>query len=241
MKTTIADRPTTTQPRLVIEVVGPAGSGKTTLAKAMSRRDQRIVTDIQVSKAGFVPFFIQNTRLFLPTYLRSYRQSRWFTWKETRSMVYLKAWQRLMRQGSSGHAGLTLFDHGPIFRLVRLHAFGPEITRSRLYEQWWISTLKQWAATLNVVIWLEAPYEILAQRIDARDEWHRVKGKAQHEMHEFLERYDASYERALSMLTAHGGPRVLRFDTQRESADQIAEEALSALEAELHMMEFQLI
>jgi deoxyadenosine/deoxycytidine kinase len=235
MKTTPTAHTLTKQTRRVIEIVGPAGAGKSTLSKALCRRDQRIAPGVHLSKPGFVPFFIRNTLLFLPLYLRRYRRTRWFDWKETRSMVYLKAWLPLLKRHTSHHT-LTLLDDGAIFRLVRLREFGPEITRSQLFESWWNEVFDEWVAALNLVIWLDAPYEVLTQRIDARHRWHRMKGKSHYEMYEFLARYCAAYEKVLANLTANGAA-LLRFDTHRESPDQIAEKVLPALYTELRTSE----
>ena len=216
----------------VVEMVGPAGAGKTTLVEALSQRDQSIVAGVRLHKIGYVPFFLANTLVRLPTYLRRYRHSRWFNREETRCMVYLKAWHNRLSRPVHNHDTVVVLDHGPIFRLVLLREFGPEITKSQVYERWWDSALNQWAATLDMIIWLDAPNPVLANRVNARGRWHLVKGKPELEAYTFLARYRRSYEQVISMVTACDGPRVLRFDTDRASLDQIVDQVLAALDAE---------
>ena len=88
---------------------------------------------------------------------------------------------------------------------------------------------KQWASTLNMVIWLDAPDPVLEQRINSRDQRHSVKGKTESEVVHFLARYRTSYEEILAKLKTDGGPRLLQFDTSCTSIEQVAEEILSAI------------
>ncbi len=224
---TIAPRP----PR-VVEIVGPAGAGKTTLLRALNSRDEKFVAGVHLRKIECIPFFISNSLLFLSAFLRQYPHSRWFTWRETRSMIYLKAWRRLLSRQSLDPTKVTVFDHGPIFRLVLLREFGPEITKCRVFESWWDSTLIQWAALLDLVIWLDAPDAILMRRINGRNRWHQIKGGSEPNGYEFLVRYRTSYEQVISKLTARSSATVLRFDTDQESLEQIVKKVLAAFDWE---------
>jgi thymidylate kinase len=119
-----------------------------------------------------------------------------------------------------------LLNHGPIFKLATLNAFGPETLKSQAFDPWWHSVFEQWAFTLDIVVWLNAPDEILIERINARDQRHAVKGKSEVEAHKFLTRYQKSYEQILARLTAYGGPIPLQFDSSQASVEQIVDEIL---------------
>ena len=224
---------------LVVELVGPAGAGKTTLLQALNQRSTNIQSGVHLNKFHSLPFLLSNTLIFLPTFLFQYRHSRWFNWREARSMAYLAAWHRnLDRQTpynsvekSSILPPLTVFDHGPIFRLALLQEFGPEIRHSRRFEQWWNDMLKRWASTLDLIIWLDAPDTVLNERIHTRSVWHSAKEKSEQEVYDFLTRYRASYEQIIAKLTAHRGQTLLRFDTSQISPDQIIDEVTTALRA----------
>ena len=223
----------------VVEILGPAGAGKTTLLRVLTRRRQRIVANADVGKAACAGFLIRNAPMLLPGLSRSSPYGRRFTWDETRAMAYLEAWHRRFGRGISGNgtavdgeatAGLmTVFDHGPLFRLARLYAFGPTMTTGAAYGRWWGEMLRRWVSALDLVIYLDAPDEVLSRRIDAREHRHQIKGRAAHEVSEFLARYRTSFEEVLATFGAGDSPRLLRFDTTRTPAEQVADRVMAAL------------
>ncbi len=143
-------------------------------------------------------------------------------------MVYLKGWPRVLRQQAMQSGAAILLDHGPVFKLATLNAFGPERLKSQGFEQWWRSMFEQWAFTLDVVIWLKAPDKILVERINARNQRHAVKGKPEEEAYKFLMRYQTSYEQVMANLTAYGKPTLLQYDTHLVSIERIIDEVLAA-------------
>ena len=152
------------QPRpLVVELVGPAGSGKTTLARALCRR-AGIAEGIELPRREHLPHAVRHGLLLLPAYLRVGGDGGWLTWKEMRSMTYLRAWPHHLDRPPTERA-ITVLDHGPVFRLARLRAHGPRITRSAAFERWWQQSLELWTGLLDVVVSLDAPDELLVDRI----------------------------------------------------------------------------
>ena len=216
------------KPPLIVELVGPAGAGKTTLSRALSQRDEKILiaADLELRKSEHIPIFVRHVPFLLPVFLRRRRLSRWFTWDEIKAMVYLKAWPRVLRQQATKNGTTILLDHGPVFRLAKLHVFGPDKLRSQDFERWWHSMFGQWAYTLDMVIWLDAPDALLVERINTRSQRHVVKGKSEREAYEFLARYRTSYKQILAKLTAYRGLTLLQFDTSQASIEQIADEVL---------------
>ncbi len=219
------------KPPLVVEIIGPAGAGKTTLLRALSQRHNKIQTDIRLSKIRKIPFFISNTFSLLPTFLRQYRHSRWFNWRETRSMVYLKAGLHVLGHQKSNNNRVTILDHGPIYRLAFLRELGPEITTSQLYTRWWTSLLNQWIATLDIVIWLDAPNVFLLERIRVRDRWHTIKEKCEKEANEFLTHYRTFLEQIIAESVTDHQVVLLHFDTNQESVDQIVDKVLATFDS----------
>jgi shikimate kinase len=217
---------------LVVELLGPAGAGKTTLLRALSQRHQGIVHDIPLRKLGHIPFLVRQMGVLLPTFLRYYRHSRWFTWRESRFMVYIPAWHQQLNQPATASNTITVLDHGPLFRLVTLREFGPKITTSPAYMRWWDDMFDRWATRMDIVIWLDAPDAVLARRIEERPSRHRVKGKPAEEMYEFLARYRAAYEQIVARLESGSGTRILQFDTNQVQLDRMVEHILSVFETE---------
>ncbi len=215
----------------VVELVGPPGSGKTTLLRVLCQRDNKILPGIRLHKATYIPFFISKVFYWLPIFLSRYSHSRWFTWGELRALTYLSGWLQALERRTAIDDAVTVLDHGPIFRLALLREFGPEMIKSGLDDKWWNRVFAQWAKTLSLVIWLDASDSALLKRIHNRNQTHRVKGKPEHDVYEFLARYRSAYRDIIGKLAAHHGPALLCFDTEKQSPEQIAGEVLAAIEA----------
>ena len=223
------------KPPLIVELVGPAGAGKTTLSRALSRRDEKIMVaaDLELRRMAHIPIFVSQASRLSPVFLRRCRHSSWFTWDEIKAMVYLKGWPQVLRQQARNGGTAILLDHGPVFKLATLNAFGSERLRNKEFETWWTKMFTQWASTLDFVIWLDTSDSALIERINTRSQKHAVKAKAEQEASEFLARYRSSYEKMLQRLTAYGGPTLIKFDTGQTSIDQIVDEILGICDLRL--------
>jgi len=213
---------------LIIELVGLAGSGKTTLSRALSRRSEKIQlgAEIELRKLKHIPVFVRNTPSLLPIILHRSRYSRGFTWEEIKYLVYLKGWPHVLGQQAAYAGSAILLDHGPVFKLATLNAFGPEYLKTESIQAWWNSMFNQWASTVDIVIWLDAPDPILEKRINSRNQRHAVKGKTETEVLRFLARYRISYEQILAKLMTDRGPALFQFDTSQTTIEQVVDEVL---------------
>jgi len=216
---------------LIAEVVGPAGAGKTTLVLALSQRNERIRTVFSLRRVRYIPSFVGHAFSLLPTFLRQSRNGSGFTWQEIRLMTHLEAMQHAFGRTAPNYRGVTILDQGPVYMLARLHSFGFGNVRGRSLAQWWSDLLDRWAANLDMLIWLDASDMTLVDRIHARGKWHSVKEKPEQEAVQFLAGFRASCEQIIARLTAHGGPRVLYFNTDRDAPDQIVAEILAEFDS----------
>lgn len=219
------------KPILVAEIVGPAAVGKSTLSRLLNNRDRTMRTGLSVW--GLPPrLLLVNLCFALPVFLDLYWAAGWLRWDEIKQIVRLKALHQFLKQKRLQDYQTLVLDEGAVFALAWLYALGRESTRSRFSEKWLQDFLKQWARTLDAVIWLDAPDSILTERIRTRHKAHPVKDETDREIYEFLARYRASYEKIISELTAHRGVKVMRFSTELLAQDRVADAVLAGLQGE---------
>ena len=225
----LADNKIVDKPPHIVEVVGPAAAGKTTFLLTLSNRKNNIQPILGLRSTRNVPSYVINAILLLPVLLQQYHDGTWHTWSEINAMIRLRSLRHILRRQAL-KKGPVIIDQGPIFTLTGLLELGSDFARSQSFERWWNSILKQWASMLDMVIWLDAPDEILVQRIRARNKWHLVKERPDQDAKEFVARNRTYCEKVFSKLTSSGGPKLLRLDADKQSPDQLVDKALIALD-----------
>ena len=216
-----AARPPIAPPRL-IEVAGVAGAGKSTLTRSICELPGFHV-------GGFIharrPSDLLQVLIGSPRSLPILVSGGWsaprMSWAEFKLMMYVTRWRSVFRRDRDRRDGITVLDQGPFYALVRLKAEGKPFTTTRAFARWWNDMLRLWARELDVIIWLDAPDEVLRDRINGRAQHHRQKGRLADEAHGFLARYRLAFEGALRRMEALGSPEVLRYDTERTSTAQL--------------------
>lgn len=128
-----------------------------------------------------------------------------------RSLAYLDQWERVAR--APVDQGLhVVMDQGPLYRIIHI------VDRLGLAEpdtgapSWWSHQLETWGDLFHMVIYLDAPDEVLRQRIGGRGKPHRLEMAGPEDAGAELGRIRAWYEKALASLERRG-TEVLRIDT----------------------------
>jgi deoxyadenosine/deoxycytidine kinase len=213
----------------VVELVGPAGGGKTTLSKVLRQKNENflVADDLVLRNPEHLIIFVKYIPSLLPILYQQYRTSHLYSWDEIKSAVYLLSWTDVLTEQLEKKSTIILLDHGPVFKLAKLDTFGPEKPRSEKFETWWQNIIQQWANLLDLVVWLDAPDTILMDRINNRNQKHAVKGRSKQEAKMFLERYRNSYEKVFSQLNNYGETALIRFDSSQTTIELIADEILT--------------
>ncbi len=211
-------------PRFV-EIVGPAGAGKSTLYQALGSASGsiRLSNFPDVRKAANAPFFILNGLQLLLTFPHLFQPSdRQLTRSEFAWLSILNGWPGILHR-ESRDGKVIILDQGPVYLLTETREFGPECLRSQETERLWQDLYSRWASTLDMIVWLDAADPELAKRIRSRHKEHIVKHASVDATSEFLVRYRNAYERTISGLSAnHPRLKILRFDTRQVLPEELA-------------------
>ena len=217
----------------VVEIVGPAGSGKSTLAIELSKIDKRtIISPVpNLHQIRQLPFFAINCLRNTPN-LVSFLLSEKYTRPSLSQIVWmvtLTGWHQLLRRAKAA-GKILLLDQGPIFIMTDLSEFGPDCFRSEYMQKWWASSYEQWANTIDLVVWLDAPVSVLINRINSRTKQHIVKNKSPNEISNFLSMSRQALSQTMpKLLDFNDSLRILHFDTSQISPMRIAPRIFSAL------------
>jgi adenylate kinase family enzyme len=207
----------------IVELVGPAGVGKSSLSRLLVDRDDKLVHDTKLRLRGgkHIPLFVGRALQLLPTLALGRGTGRFYSWEELKKIVYLRCGSQLVARSRGPRTKTVIVDQGPVFELATLWAFGPERLRLPSYDRWWDLMFRQWAASIDMMICLDADDDVLIPRILERDVWHVVKDSTDSEARAFLSKYRDAYEHVISRLTAVGDVSVVRFDTSTASLEVV--------------------
>lgn len=208
----------------LVELVGPAGAGKSAVFDALLARDETIEGRPSLRKVEHAAVLASEITAVLGTLLRRGVVGPGVKLEQIRMMMYLQALPRILAGADSTGTRIIVFDQGPVYFLTR-----PSLRNVRL-TAWRDRMFTTWASLLDLVVYLDAPDPVLGERINSRGKWHALKGVRSETALEVLTTSRSAYEEAMSKLEAHGrGPRLLQFDTSRQPAGEIGDEILSTL------------
>jgi shikimate kinase len=209
--------------RVVVELIGVAGAGKTSIAAALVGLDERIRARPRVHNGTYAA----TVPTLLPTFFSLHWPPRRVLTKEMKRILRVHALHRLVRTTSG--PGLILFDEGPIYMLARLLVRGGEAVQTPAFGHWWHGAIALWARTLSAIVWVEASDGVLGARLNARAQSHRLRGASESVMRAFFASYRAAYRRVLADLEAAGAPAPWMVATDDTSVPDAAQAILARI------------
>ena len=216
---------------MLMELVGPAGAGKSLLADRLRARGLEDGDVVRASVWNLPRALIfESTLRSLPVLLRVCYETHAFPRAELEQIVRLNALRLFVRRGV-GRARLVVLDEGPVFALSWLRVFGhPRIQNGRL-EPWWRRTLEDWAGVLDRVVLLDAPEPVLVSRIRGRQKPHDTfRHMTDAQILDLIARYRTAFDGVLGALTAGGRPQVLTLAAADGSTERLGDAVVALLE-----------
>jgi hypothetical protein len=221
----------------LVEIVGTAGAGKSTLTRSLHRAepDWRLADFIDTRTPGHFRYLVHGVPRLFPILTHAMGGRPRLTWREFKLLVYVTEWHRFLQQDPGYRCGVTLLDQGPIYALVRLRAEAGGFTHRVAFERWWEQMLGLWAGELDSIVYLDAADRVLWGRINDRAQPHQAKGEAPWVGQEFIARYRRLFDEVLERVGMLGGPEILRFDTSHATPERLAARIGGILTARLEL------
>lgn len=215
---------------LIVEIVGPAGAGKTALLRTLGR-DPRVYAGVHIDRVRQFGEMLGHGVAILPIAVSLLSQGwrRW--WYGLLHLVRLRTLPRAISLAAAGaEADVILLDEGPVFSLARLSVFQQANQGEGRLADAWHAELDRWSDLLDFVIWTDAPDAVLAERIRSRLKRHQIKDGSDAEVAVFLERYRQAYREILGSLTTGKRVGMVHLDTTGLAVDVAAGRLLAELE-----------
>ena len=195
----------------LVELVGPAGAGKSTLARAFRSGDQGEWRRLSIWGLPF-PLLMTSAVTLVPTVLRALFGGKPLRPAEIAQMIRLGALQLAVERIAGDATRWIVLDEGPVFGLTWLDVFYAR-NGDPGWSEWRRQTVTAWAERLDAVVRLDAADPVLAHRIRARLQTHMIKDRSDEEIFDFLGRFRRAYDRVLAELAAGGRPVVMHLQT----------------------------
>jgi len=211
---------------VVVELVGPAGAGKSTLAQGVSAVDRTV-------RSGLSLWGLPRRRLMrsaltlLPTILSAGISGSPLRAGEMAQMIRLGALRRVVEDEATRHR-IVILDEGPVFALSWLDVFFAR-NGDRVPASWRRRVVAEWARLLDVVVFIDASDITLANRIRTREKPHMVKDLPDAEIFGFAAGFRRAFERAIGELSEAGHLVVDTLSTEAGPLDENTARLLAKL------------
>lgn len=207
----------------IIELIGPAGVGKSAVAEELGRMPDVLCTSIwrvPVSELAWA------TACTIPWAARLMRHAGATLSRELRHVARLRALLNFLDRDELSAYRYVVLDEGPIYALAWLRVVGHSVFQDGRTDSWrhYISGL--WAATLDEVVRLDAPEVVLAQRLRSRAKHHVMSQASDRSITAFNMRYRTAFNAAIGTVQQYGRLPLRDFRTDRSSPAEIAEQIL---------------
>ena len=219
----------TSAPRrpLVVEIIGPAGAGKSSLLRALRVVDPTMRRGRSLDSGALLAIARRAPR-WLPIVARLALTTPDLARQYARHLVRIETIDALFPR-TTAEGDVVLLDEGPVFSIALMLAFNDRARGYDAVARHLAPSTDRWAPMLDALVWLDADDSILARRIRSREKGHRIKGSSDADTREFLARYRRAYESVTTRLADAGAAPILRVDTSTTPITAIVADVLAML------------
>ena len=221
--------------RLVVEVAGPAGSGKTTMVQLLTTRAHVVGASVWNLPHSL---YAASALRVLPEIGALVGAARWVPWEETEQLIRLDALDHYLRRvpGNGRGPSVVVLDEGPVFAFAWFRVLGHPCFRNGRRDGWWRRVLAHWAARLDAIVLLDGADPLLVQRLRTRAKSHPLKHSSDRELYEFAAAYRDAFDWVIAGMTAAGrAPRVVSLESNGAPPAELAERVLAACQDSVHV------
>ena len=227
-----SDAPALTAPErgvrpLVIELVGPAGAGKSTLARQLG--DRLGASGLPLGLWGLpLPRLAAHAARLVPTFWGFVRDGQRPLWAEQTQLVRLETLSELV-EGRRAAGRPVVLDEGPVFALSWIEVFYPRREGPRR-AAWRRRVLARWARLLDLIVLVDAPDPVLTYRLRTRTKAHPLKHSPDGVIHAFTARFRTAFHHVGAELRAASGPRLVTLSTGDEPSGRTVQRLVTTVE-----------
>ncbi len=124
---------------------------------------------------------------------------------------------------------MVVFDQGPLYSLAKLRGAVAHRPMSERFGAWLEETLRLWGTTLDLVISLDAPDDVLLQRIRTRSKRHVFGDLPEMDARAAIANDRVLIDGVIADAVHGGGLQVIRFDTDRQPIEEVVTQILAIL------------
>jgi hypothetical protein len=215
-----------------VEIIGPAGAGKSTLTEAL--HTCRSCTTVDLSLWNLPrPLLLASALELSPRVAVATLSGNWAHASKLAQMLRMGALRRAVSRAHRQNTDLIVLDEGPVFGLTWLDVFHPHASGSE-WAEWRTATVRSWATRLHTVVWVDAADATIVHRIRTRAKAHPVKDCSDQEINDFTARFRLAFTQVVGDLANAGKIRVMKIRTDDVTPDAMAIRLRAALRGSLH-------
>jgi len=215
----------------VVEMAGPAGSGKSTVSRVLTARPRVVGASVWNLPR---PLYAAGAVRTLPAIGALIGAARGLPREEAAQLIRLDALDLFLRRLPEHGRSVVVLDEGPVFAFAWLRVLGHPCFRDARQDVWWDRTLTHWAARLDGIVLLDGADPLLVDRLRSRAKSHPLKDSSDEALYEFAAAYRREFAWVIAELTARGGPKVVALESNGAPPEELAERVLAACQETVH-------